>query len=150
MNSVENVVLRQSGRGRLSLSFRTPNNVEGFDHAYIIIAEQDVNRDDWEMIESSVTINGLTFSRLWYNRLPDGVRGKEDDIGLRIKIEPINANGTTNININYREDVPDYGGGNTLQFYAVIAIVAVADGEVPISMLGDIYVSPTNTVVPRG
>ena len=131
------------------MAFQYPNHVSGFDHALVILVEQDGARDQWATASFETTQNGATFTALEFVNLSypwsaPNTSGDRDDVGRRQRIFPVKPGPNwTSKSIRFSASQPDTDPG--LEFYAVIAIVAVAGG-LPVAQLGDVDTTATLSI----
>ena len=142
--------LSRTGHNQVTVAFRYNNPMPGFDHAMILLCEQDGNKDAWTLESQSVTVGGFPLSVLDIRNASftadANTAGPEDDVGgtgpgrrMRIvRMEP----GWTTAPFRFATWQPDTDPGRDLEFYAVIAVVAVAAG-LPVASLGSLGVTPT-------
>jgi|JI9StandDraft_1071089.scaffolds.fasta_scaffold79375_2 hypothetical protein len=142
--------MSQDGPNAVYVAFKYPNPVSGFEHALILVVEQDVAQDAWKVVWRSTTAaNGckfqyLDFENASYPGTPES-HGPEDDIGTNRKhlIPVVQGDNWTSYRQLFDAKQPD--ADPKLQFYAVIAIVAVAGGR-PVAQLGDLVVTQAWTM----
>ena len=150
----ENFQFYKHSEGVLRISFDYTRVVIGYDHALVLIVEEDGSRDNWSLKHRNYIISrygGIDSSRFaFYNEsyndwltIPADTAGPRDDHGRRLFLKslprPLGADEIV-INAYYNPNQPDRG--NSLEFYAIVAIVAEANGH-PVSVLGDYHITPT-------
>lgn len=148
MKPIELAQLSQLNQNHFYVAFQAPNYVNGFDYAMVLVVEEDSRKDDWKIITKEKIVNGLKFNYLAFENASypggTGTSGPEDDIGTSrqrlVRIVP--GNNWTDFLQRFNPGQPDIGGERSLEFYAVIAVVAVAGG-LPVAQLGDIVVTRT-------
>ena len=137
--------MSQDNSDHVYVAFKYSRPVSGYDHALILICEQDYEKDSWRLVETEILVDGFPVRSLDFENVSfpggRGTLGPEDDIGHRkhlIRANPGNVWTAFRQRFNPRQ--PD--AADALEFYAVIAIVSVAGG-VPVAHLGDITITPT-------
>ena len=158
MTPVDNVQLQKIRDGRLRLTFDYPAVVPGFEHALVLVPEQDGIGDNWSLRPRLQTFNTAagrvsasfldyfndTHGRFWN---VGSSAGSEDDTGnrrfVRRMAEPFGS-ATSNFTVFYFQGQPDETQTSTtpqgLEFYAVVAVVGLVSG-LPAVQLGDIAFS---------
>ncbi len=147
--------LSQSGDNKVFVAFKYPNPVPGFDHALVLLVEQDGAKDSWQTITRNETVGGLELNVLDFENasFPGGVNtsGPEDDVGgtganRRMRLIPVvPGNSWTATLFQFAKWQPDTDPGADLEFYGVIALVAVAAGK-PIAQLGPLVITSTLSI----
>ncbi len=142
--------LSRTSQNQITVAFQNSIPVQGFDHAMVLLVEQDGAKDTWEVATQTANVGGFTHPVLDFanSNFPGGINtsGPEDDVGgtgprRRLRIVATNA-GWTTTTFTVAPWQPDTDPGNDLEFYAVLLIVSVAAGSA-VASLGDIVVTPT-------
>ncbi len=137
------------------VQYRALTPIPGFNHALILLAEQDGAKDQWQVVTKQEEFNGIPLNVIDLENasFPGGVNtsGLEDDVGgvganRRLRLLPLGSNGeimTTHFFINPSQ--PDTDPGRDLEFYVVAAMVAVGAGK-PLAVFGDLFITATRHV----
>jgi hypothetical protein len=143
--------ISREGANHVSVAFKYPDPVSSFDHAMILLVEQDGAKDSWALASSTRQVNGFNIPVIDYRNTSFGAAsnnpGLRDDEGFgqsRLRIIPTRPGW---IWTTYRFDPTqtDSDPGANLEFYALVTIVALGGGE-PMIPLGDIAITPTLTL----
>jgi len=157
---IQNLEISNPGSGQIGIDFDYPVRPEGFDHAIVAIIEQDESRDTWSLRHQSRWIAGsgantlTTTQLLLYNESagafivsPANTAGPIDDHGNRYYIVNLNLHRSGNhvrlvFPFGYQVDP-----GGTLEFYGLIGIVSVVRNDIPVALLGQLFITETITGV---
>ncbi len=151
----ENFRFTKQSEGVLRITFDYTRVVRGYDHALVLIVEEDGTRDRWSLKQrnylassngQSIGATRLSFYNETYNdwlTIPTNTSGDRDDHGRRLFLKSLpQPLGASQVVINGYYDPTQPDNGNGLEFYAIVAIVAEANGH-PVALLGDYHISPT-------
>jgi hypothetical protein len=151
---IHNVQITNPKLGRIALNFDYPVRPKGFDHAVVAIIEQDGSRDVWSLRRQPRWIagsgsNSLTTSQLRFYNETSGrfisshadTAGHIDDQGGRFYVVNLDLRRSgDHISLNFPFGAqPDWGG--TLEFYGLIGIVSVVKDDIPVALLGDLFIT---------
>lgn len=155
---IQNLHISNPALGRIAIDFDYPVRPAGFNHAVVAIIEQDAGRDVWSLRHQSRWVvgsgsNTLTTTQLrFYNEsagafivTPSNTAGDIDDHGGRHYVINLDLHRTgDHVSLNFPFGAqPD--PGNTLEFYGLIGIVSVVRGDIPVALLGNLFVTETLT-----
>jgi hypothetical protein len=158
---IQNISLTLIETGLLGLTFDYPVRPRGFNHAHIAIVERDGSRDVWSIKPRNAPVAGsppnvlstqrYSFYNETYGRwlvTPTNTSGNADDFGSRhyvIDLDLHRSGDRVTLRFPYGYQVdPDAN----LEFYAIIAIVAVVGDDVPCAVLGEMAYSAERAGVP--
>ena len=150
MPEIKLAQLSRTGQHQITVAFQYHAPIAGFDHAMILLVEQDGSKDRWTTTTRPVSIAGHTIQVVDFANAsyPGGVNtsGPEDDVGgrgaqRRLRVVPTTAGWTTAV-FQFAPWQPDTDPGPDLEFYGLVSIVAVAGGH-PVAQLGNLVVTPT-------
>lgn len=157
---IQNLQISNPGQGKIGIDFDYPVRPEGFDHAIIAIIEQDASRDMWSLRHQSRWVAGsgantLTTTQLrLYNESagafivsPANTAGPIDDHGFRHYIVNLNLHRSGNhvrLVFPFGSQIDQEG---TLEFYGLIGIVSVVRSDIPVALLGRLFITDTITAV---
>lgn len=152
MTPVSNLTLSKVAPGTLQVTFELDAVFPGFNHSLFLVGERDSLRDTWSLRQRPAHLGLFVFNYLdFYNETHHkfwnvgSSSGTEDDTGNRRFIRPLPTEpGVVSFNTHYGGQ-PDTDYPH-LEFYVVMGVVAVASGF-PLSLLGDLRVSPVITGV---
>lgn len=121
-----------------------------YDHALVLLVEQDGARDSWEIFTRAEMVGGEVLNVIDYRNtsFPGGVNtsGPEDDVGgtgpgRRIRLVDLSDDsgiGTEMFNFMRRQPDPD----PDLEFYAIVTAVSVRNNR-PVMHYGEILITET-------
>jgi hypothetical protein len=146
--------------GVLKIEFDYTFVVSGYDHALVLVVEQDGDKDQWSLrtrnyiistASGAISSTRLAFFNESFNdwlTIPENTSGDRDDHGRRLFLKALpKPLGAERVEINAYYDPRQIDqGGSGLEFYALVGIVAAANGH-PVALLGDHFVTPTLTNV---
>jgi hypothetical protein len=155
---IRNLTISNPERGKIAINFDYPVRPDGFNHAVVAIIEQDADRDVWSLRHQQRWVagsgsNNLTTTQLrFYNEsagafivTPANTQGNIDDHGYRHYV--INLDKHRNgdhVSLTFPFGTQDDLGG-TLEFYGLIGIVSVVRSDIPVALLGKLFITETLT-----
>ena len=157
---IHNLQISNPELGHIGIQFDYPVRPEGFDHAVVAIIEQDGSRDVWSLRHQPRWVAGsgantLTTTQLrLYNEsagafigFPQNTAGSIDDHGRRFYVVNLDLHRSgDHVSLNFPfGSQPDQGG--TLEFYGLIGIVSVVRHDIPVALLGNLFITDTLTGV---
>ena len=145
--------LRRDKEEHITVSFQNSSPIVGFDQALVLLVENDGAQDGWETITRDESVGGFRLKVIDFQNasFPGGVNtsGAEDDVGVngrprRISLVNMNRVGAWTVT-RFRFSPLHPDTPPVLEFYAVIAVVAVAANK-PVAQLGDLIITPVLNV----